>query len=77
MYNMKNYYYLTKLNNKKGLLSSDGTELLTPKYDLIAIYSSSEPDKLKVEIDNKSGIYSITKKDFIIQPVYEKSELDR
>lgn len=75
MYNMKNYYYLTKLNNKKGLLSSDGTELLTPKYDLIAIYSSSEPDKLKVEIDNKSGIYSITKKDFIIQPVYEKVNL--
>ena len=72
MYNTQMKGYITILNNKKGLLSYDGTELLPPIFDSISLYYADEPDRLKITKDNKLGIYSFKKKKIIIQPIYEK-----
>ncbi len=71
LHGIEKNYYITIIDNKKGLLSTDGIELLTPQYDSISFYYANEPDRLKIKMDNKFGIYSLKKKDFIIQPIYE------
>lgn len=70
-----NNNFIVKNNNKYGMITKEGNELVAPVYDEIE-FNNIYDDKVKLEKDNKYGMLNIENGTILIEPHYENINID-